>query len=1068
MGMGVLVYDSTQNGYALKIRTPNGAFANGVLDLKSLIDGFPAGSMTASQVKTLYESNIDRNAFTDADKAKLDALVEHYKGDFADYASLPLTGLTEGDYASIAGTQIYFYIDSNWVQGGGGGGGASSTILVNKPSHGLVVGDWVTGAFEKGNGTDYTFSEVVGMVSIVTDPDNFVLVTAGEVIGTFAGVAGDTIYLSNTGETSTSSGYILKELGNRTPTGMIIDIKISYLSSDALLPVAVSNTDTTNGYLREKLKAGDYITLSTAIDPLVGQQLVITGNDSGVIHTLLEETTPSSSDLFVFSDISAGNQRKKITFSNLVAGLGGFIGSKELDESQLAEGRVLTFSTTDNKVVYRDPATNKILDKLVDGSNIADNRVLAYNQANDQLQYVDFPTGSAITNTSDLVNDGEDGTSPYATLEDIASAGGGDMLISVYGGSASGIVKDSDRLGNQLPAYYLDYTNATNKPIIPTLVSQLTNDSGYLTAELGLVGNKEVDEADIANGKVLTYNSVSDKVEYQTPTSGVTDHTLLTNIGTNTHAQIDTHISDSSLHYPMASISITESQISDLQAYELSINKGIANGYASLDATGKIPSAQLPSYVDDVEEYADLASLPVSGEQGKIYITLDDNKIYRWSGTVYVEISASSGSPIWGSITGTLSNQTDLQTALDLKSNTDHLHTGIYEPIDASILRAVDIGVTIQAYNADYVIDNAYVHTDNNYTTAEQTKVGFLTVTSATDLDTIRTNSHTALTLGTKTVDESAIANGYVLSYNDTSGNLEYVLQSSGVTDHTLLTNIGTNTHAQIDTHIADTDIHYPMASISITESQISDLQAYELLSNKGVANGYASLDGSGLLPIAQLPAIASDIEEYADLASFPASGASGKLYLALDTNILYRWDGVAYVAVSASSTGTVWGDITGTLANQTDLQTALDLKADKANVLELDNTTSFTPTLDYHPATKKYVDDQINANAFNELYIGGSADTDGTWRFVTDVNGKLLIEKRVAGTWVSASGIVSSDSTQSALDAGANSETIDMYIGGSPSSDGTWKLYVNGSGELTMAKRIAGTYVDVTSISEI
>ena len=48
---------------------------------------------------------------------------------------------------------------------------------------------------------------------------------------------------------------------------------------------------------------------------------------------------------------------------------------------------------------------------------------------------------------------------------------------------------------------------------------------------------------------------------------------------------------------------------------------------------GTVPASQLPSYVDDVLEFADLASLPVTGEIGKIYVTLDDNKLYRWSGT---------------------------------------------------------------------------------------------------------------------------------------------------------------------------------------------------------------------------------------------------------------------------------------------------------------------------------------------------------------------------------------------------------------------------------------------------
>lgn len=73
--------------------------------------------------------------------------------------------------------------------------------------------------------------------------------------------------------------------------------------------------------------------------------------------------------------------------------------------------------------------------------------------------------------------------------------------------------------------------------------------------------------------------------------------------------------------------------------YQLLSEKGVANGYASLDGGGRVPSAQLPSYVDDVLEYANLASFPATGETGKIYVTLDTNKIYRWSGSVYIEIS---------------------------------------------------------------------------------------------------------------------------------------------------------------------------------------------------------------------------------------------------------------------------------------------------------------------------------------------------------------------------------------------------------------------------------------------
>ena len=70
-------------------------------------------------------------------------------------------------------------------------------------------------------------------------------------------------------------------------------------------------------------------------------------------------------------------------------------------------------------------------------------------------------------------------------------------------------------------------------------------------------------------------------------------------------------------------------------------SKGAANGVAELDSTGKVPTAQLPAYVDDVLEYDALASFPSTGETGKIYVDTATNKTYRWSGSTYTEISSS-------------------------------------------------------------------------------------------------------------------------------------------------------------------------------------------------------------------------------------------------------------------------------------------------------------------------------------------------------------------------------------------------------------------------------------------
>lgn len=87
-----------------------------------------------------------------------------------------------------------------------------------------------------------------------------------------------------------------------------------------------------------------------------------------------------------------------------------------------------------------------------------------------------------------------------------------------------------------------------------------------------------------------------------------------------------------------------------LNTYVPLSQRGANNGVATLDATGKVPAIQLPSFVDDVLEFATLAAFPPTGETGKIYIAINGanasnpTKQYRWSGTAYSEITSSPGS----------------------------------------------------------------------------------------------------------------------------------------------------------------------------------------------------------------------------------------------------------------------------------------------------------------------------------------------------------------------------------------------------------------------------------------
>lgn len=69
--------------------------------------------------------------------------------------------------------------------------------------------------------------------------------------------------------------------------------------------------------------------------------------------------------------------------------------------------------------------------------------------------------------------------------------------------------------------------------------------------------------------------------------------------------------------------------------------RGAANGVAPLNASSKIDSTYLPSYVDDVLEYTAKANFPATGEEGKIYVDKTTNLTWRWGGSAYIEISPS-------------------------------------------------------------------------------------------------------------------------------------------------------------------------------------------------------------------------------------------------------------------------------------------------------------------------------------------------------------------------------------------------------------------------------------------
>lgn len=139
--------------------------------------------------------------------------------------------------------------------------------------------------------------------------------------------------------------------------------------------------------------------------------------------------------------------------------------------------------------------------------------------------------------------------------------------------------------------------------------------------------------------------------------------------------------------------------------------KGVANGLATLGTDGKVPTSQLPSYVDDVVEYAKRESFPSTGEAGKIYVAQDTNKTYRWSGTTYVEISASLAI---GEVAGTAYDGAKGKANADVISSLNNTVNSLYtnSAIDGMLAgkqNTLVSGTNIKTVNGQSILGNGNI-----------------------------------------------------------------------------------------------------------------------------------------------------------------------------------------------------------------------------------------------------------------------------------------------------------------------------------------------------------------------
>ena len=264
---------------------------------------------------------------------------------------------------------------------------------------------------------------------------------------------------------------------------------------------------------------------------------------------------------------------------------------------------------------------------------------IRWNAVNNEIQFVGGGSNRAIIDLDQGNITGAAFIRSGGTASQFLKADGSVDANTYLTGNQS-ITVSGDASGSGTTAIAL--TLATVNTNVGTFNNVTVNGKGLVTAASNvayLTGNQTITLSGDATGSGATSIAVT------LANSGVTAGTY-TKVTVDAKGRVTVGASLASGDLPTYTGTITSTQVTTGLGFtpENSANKGVANGYASLDASAKVPAAQLPSYVDDVLEYANLAGFPATGETGKIYVTIDTNRTYRWTGTVYVEISASPGS----------------------------------------------------------------------------------------------------------------------------------------------------------------------------------------------------------------------------------------------------------------------------------------------------------------------------------------------------------------------------------------------------------------------------------------
>ena len=246
-----------------------------------------------------------------------------------------------------------------------------------------------------------------------------------------------------------------------------------------------------------------------------------------------------------------------------------------------------------------------------------------------------FDGSGNVTGTATLANSGV-GAGTYRSVTVDAkgrvTAGTNPTTISGYG--ITDAASSTHVHGNITNAGAIGST--ANLPLITTTSGVITTGTFGTAANTFCQGN----DSRLSDARTPTAHThaISDVTNLQTTLDGKasSSHTHAISDVTNLQTTLDGKASSSHTH-----------SAADITSGTFDVNR-IPNLDAAKITSGTISADRLPSYVDDVLEYANQAGFPVTGETGKIYIALDTNKTYRWSGSAYVQITSGAVDSVAG------------------------------------------------------------------------------------------------------------------------------------------------------------------------------------------------------------------------------------------------------------------------------------------------------------------------------------------------------------------------------------------------------------------------------------